>query len=130
MQRLPEHTWREAVVHILRPNSRVLRGRVGHCMVTTEGSVAMEVVFVEHGKVKKKLVSPIALASMQLLWLNNDVVSEEDEPNTKAIEPLVETLPPLSCLNAALMPVNTQEALRWTFAQTNLLLGLRFPDEK
>jgi hypothetical protein len=75
------HSWLNLSVHIFRTDGRVWRARIGHAILD-DGVVALQAEFKDEGKKKKKLVLPSSIAALQVLWVNVDVVSEDEGPET------------------------------------------------
>ena len=133
------HSWYDHIAHIVRPGKRIIRVRVCEFGVDPAGFVFVTVTFYEKHKKKKKRVSPVMLISLQTMWLNNDVISDDDvdavqQDVTNTVEVLLRTsrlssvpalqvlLPPLE-INISKLPFNCHVAVRWIIIQSNLLLS-------
>ena len=72
------HTWYNLTGHIYRSNNRIIRVKIQALCVDEDTGINMKVTFVENKKPKKKLISPITLAAMHIMWLDNIVVSDDE----------------------------------------------------
>lgn len=78
MVKIPYHTWKNAVVHILRKGKSVQRVRVGDLFVN-DYRIFMECVWKENSKKKKKLVNPIMICVAQNMWISRDIISDDEQ---------------------------------------------------
>jgi len=116
------HSWYNISVHVIRGDNRCLRCRVGQLLVMADHQVGVEVLFREHSKNLRKIVSPLFVATVRLMWLNRDVVSEDEVEHTA----ISETIPlPLLCLLPSLgeiLNMDQKRPLEFVFKQTSLIL--------
>jgi hypothetical protein len=118
------HSWFNMSVHVIRSDHRCLRCKVGQLLVMADHQVGVELLFRDKLKNLRKVVSPLFVATVRLMWLNRDVVSE-DEAETTVIS---ETQPlPSLCLLPSLGKILTMEQkrpLEFLFKQTSLILSV------
>mgnify|MGYP001588012632 CR=1 FL=1 len=125
---ITKHTWYGKMVHIVRKNNHICRA-VCWELVIEGGTIYVIVSFMDNKKKrKKKLVSPIMLATMHLLWLNNDVCSEDDvATDDEESHSLCDSvLPKLQVHESMSSQIERQAqfALLFITSQTNSILSL------
>ncbi len=121
------HSWEGFYAHITRPNKKIKRCVIGKLDLSRD-SVSVLVSFQENGKEKKKLMSPILLASLHFLWWDGSVCSENDEDDEKyefSIPPPCKKLPIFSIPNINLfVPSSKMDSVNWHMEQVNQLVDL------
>jgi hypothetical protein len=116
------HSWYNIQVHIIRSDNRCLRSKVGQLIVMADHQVGVELLFREKSKNLRKIVSPLLVATIRLMWLNRDVVSEDETENISETQPL-----PSLCLLPSLGKILSMEQkrpLEFIFKQTSLILHI------
>lgn len=76
-----KHSWYLKHGHLHRGKSRTVRCQIGKMSIDQDYQLSVELTFKEKGKSCKKKVSPSTINCMHILWLNRDIVSEEEEEN-------------------------------------------------
>jgi ribosomal protein S27AE len=117
------HSWYNIAVHVIRGDNRCLRCTVGQLLVMADHQVGVELLFRENSKNLRKVVSPLFVATVRLMWLNRDVVSEDDLESANTTE-TPQPLPQL-CLLPSLGKILSMEQkipLEFVFKQTSLIL--------
>jgi len=118
------HSWYKQSVHVIRSDNRCLRCKIGQLLVTADHQVGVELLFRDKLKNLRKTVSPLFIATVRLMWLNRDVVSENEEENAEPFT--TQSLPPL-CLLPSIGKILSKEQklpLEFIFKQTSLILRL------
>ena len=76
------HTWEGLCMHIPRrcnDNLAITRCVLGKLVVATNGVVGIRAFFMANGSRKSKVVSPVTIVALHIMWVNVDVVSESDD---------------------------------------------------
>jgi hypothetical protein len=117
------HSWYGKCAHIFRTDGRVVRSTLEHLLVQ-DGAVYIHVKFIgENGTIHTKDVSPIAIAALQILWMNVDVVSDVDIPDDEDAQ----FVPPPECERLPLLTVRcipTSALLTSVVTQVNQFIQL------
>jgi len=116
-----EFTWKNKEVHILRSSGHIARGTILKLNIF-DGEVSVLVSFNEHGKLRKKAVSPLLIANINALWhCDQTVSSDEEEENKCFINPPDRCLPlpALKCANMYVLTTSQQRKLKWMLTQVN-----------
>ena len=79
---------------MFRSDGRVVRVKIQE-LVSDQQHLCLKVLFLDRTKNKKKYMSPISIASLQVLWNNVDVVSDEELPDN--IDTVTDFTPPREC---------------------------------
>jgi hypothetical protein len=108
------HSWYDLHVHVTRgPDKKIIQAVCGELCIF-EDRVGIYVNFTERGIKKRKLVSPIFLIGIQILWVNHDIISDtEDEIS------IPQSLPPV--LTVSECSIASKKNVLWTLKQTNQL---------
>jgi len=78
------HSWMGKTVHLMRSNS-VRKVQVSHIVIQSH-QITLEVCWLtKDGRKKKKNVSPLFLIMTHILWLNGDVVSDEEGEDSSEV---------------------------------------------
>lgn len=119
---LTNHNWYNHIVHIVRARKRVVRARVKQLNVKGD-NILLLVEWRERTRIKTKTVTPVALLALQIMWLNNDIVSDDSGSDSPEVvtTPLPKFLvdpedPYLRRLN-----LQQQKSLRHTVREVNQL---------
>ena len=99
-----QHSWSNLHAHIFRTDGRVWRAMLRHA-VLDDGVLYIYTEFTDQGQKKHKLVSPIAIAALQVFWVNVDVVSDVEGQETP--EPFT---PPPDCDRLPTLTMETSTA--------------------
>ena len=90
------HTWYNKHAHIFRTDGRVVRATLKQLVILNGCAIYIRAEFVdEKGDTRSKDVSPVAVAALQVLWENVDVVSDVDLPDD--LENETSFIPPREC---------------------------------
>lgn len=119
------HSWYNKCVHVIRSDHRCLRCKVGQLLVMSDHQVGVELLFRDKLKNLRKVVSPLFVATIRLMWLNRDVVSEdEEEENMVSMETSSQELPQLCLLPSIgkILNMEQKRPLEFVFKQTSLIL--------
>lgn len=113
-----DHTWKGKHAHIIRRQG-VVRCKIQDIILKPH-HVGIIVHFVDNvtKSAKKKCVSPISIATIQLMWLNRDVVSEDDDDTEHPASSLTfrcDVLPPLRITEAQIAILSIDERAAMTF---------------
>ena len=117
------HSWYGKYTHVFRSDGRVVRARVQKIFVD-RGSLLLRVSFAGH----TKDMSPIAIAALQVMWINVDVVSDDadiDQTQDFQLPPECDFLGPLQIPNIPHDPM-----LASTILQVNHFITLTEPQEQ
>ena len=91
------HSWYNKHAHIFRTDGRVVRATMKD-IILDRGAVYMKTEFVDDaGNSRIKHMSPITVAALQVLWVNVDVVSDLDLPDTDDVDVVTNFIPPREC---------------------------------
>lgn len=80
MQTTCNHSWYNKYTHMFRNNGKIVRGQIKE-LVFDEHNILFKIVFRDRNQQKNKHVSPITIATLQVLWLNVDIVSDVELPD-------------------------------------------------
>lgn len=80
MQTISKHSWYNKYAHVFRNNGKIVRGQIKD-LIFDEHTILLKVVFNDKNQQKNKHVSPITIATLQVLWLNVDIVSDVELPD-------------------------------------------------
>ena len=75
--RIKHHVWYDKHAHIFRHNGRIIRAQIKE-LVFDDHRIYFKVVFKDKDKEKNKHVGPVYIATLQVLWLNVDIVSDTE----------------------------------------------------
>ena len=118
-----QHTWYKYSAHIFRVRGQVLRQCTIGDLILENGYVACRISFMENGRRKTKLVSPISLVSIQCHWLNKDIVSESESDIDEHTDTLDRKLLPLLRLTMSPEdPLHHNRILKWITEQTDMFV--------
>lgn len=84
------HNWQDRVGHVIRERGQVTRAVVENLVIGPH-RVLLTVAWQSRGKTKRKSISPIAMLCTQILWLSNDVISDDSDEDS--CEPMETILP-------------------------------------
>ena len=84
------HTWYNMRAHLMRPNRGVIRCVIKQFELLPYTS--LRVTFTENGVRWQKRVSPLQIIAVHIFWLQNEIVSDDDD---SSIEPTSSVLPAL-----------------------------------
>lgn len=84
------HSWKGMVGHLIRSKGHVTRVIIGDLVVGPH-TVHLNTSWIQGGKIHRKAVSPVSLLCAQIMWLSNDIVS--DESDSDSYDPVETTLP-------------------------------------
>jgi hypothetical protein len=122
------HSWYNKTSHVIRKDRKILHCKILKMIIMANHQVGVELIFKENNKKLRKVVSPIFIATMRILWLNRDIVSEDDdeddfENNEQTID---QKLPDLRLLPkiGIILSREQQKPLEYTLKQTHLILSL------
>ncbi len=122
------HSWEGYLGHLTRPDKKIKRCMIGKLDIKDDQIVGISVEFQEKGIKKKKLVSPLLLATMEFLWWDNAICSdsdEDDEKNEFLIHPPTKKLPLWDIPDLKLLVNPTKfDAMKWHMEQVNQLISL------
>lgn len=121
------HSWYNMSVHVIRSDHRCLRCKIGQLLVMADHQVGVELLFRDKLKNLRKVVSPLLVATIRLMWLNRDVVSEDESENMVSLE--TQALPPLCLLPSLgkILSMKQKRPLEFVFKQTSLILSVILP---
>jgi hypothetical protein len=122
-----KHTWYGKQSHIFRTDGRVVRATLKQ-LVLERGAIYIKTEFVDNkGVLKTKDVSPITVASLQVLWENVDVVSDVELPDD--VESVTDFLPPLESEHLPVLEVSFVQTpeMKCLLLQVNHFIGLPTP---
>ncbi len=141
-------SWTDYYAHLSRPNRKIKRCKILGFDRKGENLACVNVRYSENGKSKQKLVSPISLAAIQLLWSDGLAVSDNEEDQkwvnlvgdsslnssssslncTPSLNDLkdVKVLPDLTTPDFDLIPSHLKPQFAFTISQTNNILAYRF----
>lgn len=77
MMIIENHSWNGITTHILRSNGKVFRAKLGSITLKPHG-IYIHVSFIHKNKPKSKEVDLLSIPFLHLLWLNVDVVSDNE----------------------------------------------------
>ena len=122
-----QHSWFGKYSHVVRSDGCVHRCTIGRLSVSEDGQVGVELLFRENSKQLRKLVSPMFVAAVRMLWINRDIVSEDDahdqtvdeqqQPSDRSL-PELRLLPTIGCI----LTTKQRRPLEYIFRQTQMLL--------
>jgi hypothetical protein len=120
-----QHSWYGHFAHVIRSDNRCIQCQIRALFVMSNHQVGVELLFWDNGKRLRKVVSPILVAATRLLWLNREIVSEEDE-GTNTVLYKTSILPDLFLLPTLgkILTVEQSQPLKYVFAQTKLILRI------
>lgn len=83
---IDQHNWKNCVVHVVLSKGSIVRGVVGN-IVVGQHNVLMNVAWSKTGRNMQKNVSPVVLLCTNILWMSNDVLSDDSDADiyTKSI---------------------------------------------
>ena len=94
MNKMEHHSWYDSHAHVFRSDGRVVRATIKESVIN-DGGLMLKVLFIDKGVLKRKYVSPITIATLQVLWINVDVVSDiETEDSVHDNDTFI---PPMEC---------------------------------
>lgn len=111
---IQHHTWYGKTCHIVR-NNKIVKAKIKELKLSKKGVVGFIVSFKVNGVTKNKLISPLMIACIHVLWLYVDVVSEEDEDTSMFVN---EMLPLLKVEPKVNLDEDIKVILEWTVKQT------------
>ena len=114
------HSWVGVIAHIPRTNGSIIRARLGNIEIRPY-HIGVRVHFRSKNRAKTKLVSPLSIVALQVLWLNRDVVSDAECEKDDIYNHAIDILPPLR-----VPTVNKEhhQALIWLIAQCEALSNI------
>ena len=124
------HNWYNKHTHMFRSDGRVVRVNIQE-LVSDQNHFCLKVLFLANKKNKKKYMSPISIASLQVLWNNIDVVSDEELPDN--IDTVTDFIPPRECDHLPLWVVTNSAnhpVLESLVRETNHFITLSSPVTK
>jgi hypothetical protein len=84
------HNWKDRIGHVIRAKGQVTRAVIENLIVGPH-RVLLMVRWQSKGKTRRKAVSPVALLCAQILWIANDIIS--DDSDDESCEPMDSSLP-------------------------------------
>ena len=122
------HTWYHLIAHVLRKNGSISRARIGK-MIFFPHMIMLRCTM--EGQKKQKDEHPLNIAFLHNMWLNIDIVSEDDLPlEVDAVvdvpEECCQTLPTLMLENTFFETLNEDQRRAFQFLsdKINLILSL------
>ena len=113
-----KHSWYKLPVHIPRSVSgKILRATCNKLYVYENG-IGIEVNFMENGRKRHKIVSPIYLSSVHMSWLHHDIVSDDDDSGEES------TNTPLPLLTVGDQHIAMMDMIKWTLFHTTQILQI------
>lgn len=121
-------SWTDYVAHIPRNDRKIKRCKIVGFDHQSLHFACLRVKYCENNKCKQKLVSPISIAAIQLLWWASLAASEDDEKEDSTT--VTTFLPPLETSDLQLVSSSIREQFAFCLYQTNLLLNYRFIEKQ
>lgn len=90
---ITSHSWHNRICHITRKNGGATRVRIKDLVIFPH-RILMNVIWIEKKQTKRKSVSPLMLIATQVLWIDENIVS--DDSDSDSCEKLERVLPKLS----------------------------------
>jgi len=118
------HSWFDKILHFPR-KKQIIRG-VAKALICEDFFIGVEVHFFDRGILKKKQVSVSTLLLTHVMWLEENIVSEDEDENDN-VPILKETLPFFS-VNAIEIPKNISKALKRLQNEILSVMENLFPD--
>ena len=78
---IQNHNWKDRVCHLVREKGQVTRAIIGNLVVGPH-RVLLDVKWTARGKRRTKAISPVALLCAQILWLSNDIISDDSDSDS------------------------------------------------
>ena len=118
-----QHSWYDKNAHVFRTDGRIVRAALKQ-LVFSGDAIYIRVQFMENGIVRCKDVSLLMIASLQVLWVNVDVVSDVELPED--IEDVTDFIPPVECDRLPPFRVFTEKtrAMQSLIIYVNLFLDI------
>ena len=124
-----DHSWNGLITHTLRKNGTISRARI-HELIMFQHCIMVRCKI--EGQTKTKDEHPIIVAFIHNMWVNVDVVSEDDLPDdtdmiTYVPEECSQTLPSLTLSKSVEQKLTIQQkrAFRYISDKINIILALR-----
>ncbi len=122
------HSWEGYLGHLTRPGKKVKRCVIGKLDIKDDQIVGVSVEFQEKGVRKKKLVSPLLLATLEFAWWDSVVCSDSDEDDTTynfTVGVPTRKLPDWDIPNLqSIVSSSKLDAITWHMEQINQILNL------
>jgi hypothetical protein len=122
VKHISNHSWRDRIAHVIRSKGQVTRVKIGDILVTPH-RILLNVSWTEKNTMRRKSVSPICILSNQILWLNQTIISDdEDEDEDDNLPPLENFLPQLQIDKQTLsrLTITEQRAVISLLKETNV----------
>lgn len=84
------HNWKDRVCHVVRAKGHVTRAVIENLVIGPH-KVMLSVKWKDKGKTCRKQVTPISLLCTQIMWLSNDIMS--DDSDSDSCDPIEHMLP-------------------------------------
>lgn len=122
------HSWEGYLGHLTRPGKKIKRCIIGKLDIKDDQIVGISVSFQEKGIERKKLVSPMLLATLDFAWWDNSICSDSDEDDAThayLIHPPTKRLPEWDIPNLNLLVSPSKcNAIKWHMSQVNEILAI------
>jgi len=120
------HSWRGKCAHIFRTDGRVVRATMGDLVLDNNAVYIGTTFFDDTGTERTKYMSPITIAALQVLWVNVDVVSDVDLPDSEDVHTVTDFTPPLECdrLPALNVYMKKTSEIECMLIQVNMFIAL------
>ena len=114
-----QHTWYNMQAHLMRPDGRVVRCVIKHFELIPYAS--LRVTFTENSVRRQKRVSPLQLIAVHVFWLQNDIVSDDDD---SSLEPTSRVLPALRHTIRLSMDKKTETVYKYIVGEIDMFQRL------
>ena len=84
------HNWYNLVCHVVRQKGQIIRAVIGKLIIGPH-RITLNVTWTSRGKLRQTSISPVSILCTQILWLSNDIVS--DDSGDESCDPFEQKLP-------------------------------------
>eukprot|EP01047_Picozoa_sp_COSAG01_P008374 COSAG01_NODE_330_length_18723_cov_96.763155_13_plen_191_part_00 len=129
---IDSHNWKDRVCHITTKKNHVVRAKIGN-LIIGKHFTALEVGWKTKCKTEKckKLVTPSAVLCTHILWITNDIMSDDSDEESE--ETVTSVLPKIlvdtRCEAVKNLNPNQKKALHSVIKETNQLYACVLPSE-